>query len=325
MVFWGVHLHRNIPNACSLPTCAPMWWWEQSVTDSGVGFLVFMYFMWTVLCWPDGDLIWFSGIVWTGLIWPDCDLLWVFGIVQTGLIWPDGDSLVFWYCANNFHLTRWWLDLVFIWPDPDLIWFSGMWTVFVRSDGDLICEQFWSDQMVTWFGWFFLLLYYVNILTRWGLGFLVLCEQFWSDQMVNGLQTESPVPSFKPPSNVTFVLCVLQARGDRSARVAASQLPPCRWLSASSNPSTSAGCMSPPRSVAAAIALNLPTDGVKLPAVAVKLLTVAVKLPAVAVKLHTVAVKHPAVAVKLSSSSCLLHTVSVKLSSSSCLFHAVAV
>ena len=45
--------------------------------------------------------------------------------------------------------------------------------------------------------------------------------------------------------------------------------------------------MSPPRSVAAAIALNLPTDGVKLPAAAVKLLTVVVKLPAVAVKLSS--------------------------------------
>ena len=137
-----------------------------------------------------------------------------------------------------------------------LISFSGiMWTFWPAWFGVffvlVLCER--SDQMVSWFG------------------FLVLCEQFWSDQMGNGLQTESPVPRFRPPSNVTFVLCVLQARGDRSARVAASQPPPCRWPSASSNLSTSAGCMSPPRSVAATIALNLPTVDVKLPAVAVKL------------------------------------------------------
>ena len=206
--------------------------------------------------------------------------VWFTGTMQTVFIWPNGDliwfssgQILFWY-VNSFRQTRWWLDL---------------WTVLICPNGDPIWVFFW---------------YYVNILTTWGLGFLVLCEQFWSDQMVNGLQTESPVPRFRSPSNVTFVLCVLQARGDRSARVAASQPPPCRWPSASSNPSTSAGCMSPPRSVAATIAPNLPTVGVKLPAVVVKLLKVAVKLPAVAVKLHTVAVKHPAVAVKLSSSSC---------------------
>lgn len=132
----------------NLPTCAPMWWRKQSVIDSGVGFLIFMYFTWTVLFWPDGDDL----VFWYCVNSFDLTRLWLDlgfkGIVSTGLIWPDGDSLVFWYYANSFHLTRWWLDLVFIWPDPFL------WTVFVRPDGDLICEQFWSVQMVTRFGFF---------------------------------------------------------------------------------------------------------------------------------------------------------------------------